>query len=655
MANKSYRYYTTEQACATCDLFKVLPESYANEGAPYFGPSETLKYGLLFLDRDFNLVHVTDKQLTIARNLYGVEPEVMNNTFYKDFKTVLEKSRYDLFVDQVLHYASTYGRDSDSPQLTYIPMQEINVPDVDVSRVKVTVIQLVADVTIAGLIDNALATIQRPSARIIKDMCPLLDFATISVDDIRSFELVLLFLDKYQVVPGNARLWLRLVVYKLTAETMVVNSRRTCVAIQRAYQSSVQKQEFLLTMLEKANKPALAAIFLRYKNIFLAFKKCPGCAPIINRLRRMADTYHAPMSDACLQNYIQLVLAGRLNEAEDIRNKLDNRDLVKLINAITLTVNTQDGDPRIFNIRNGRAFCKENSGRALNRDERGALTLQLIDLHRILRGRLKPTISGRIFYIPQAIHYVVPCSEKQFSNNIPWGTKITMPRDLPVTVGVSWFNDNGAPDGTQTDLDLHAFTPTQHFGWNSQYVDRDRSDATVVYSGDMTDAPLPNGAAEAFWVHKIQYKEPVIFNLSKFMGMPNQEYKVYFATTPNTDNFANAYTQDPNSLVMAPMKFCFDGKYGQTIGFLEDDAFTIYGGSLDSTIVPKANFGKYMEGLSLRYEMALSMQTLLGGAGAKVIRTMEEADALRDQGIAFTDLSPEAITVSTLLDLVDGK
>ena len=34
-----------------------------------------------------------------------------NSTFYKTFEDVTSKSRFELFIDQVLHYASTYGTD----------------------------------------------------------------------------------------------------------------------------------------------------------------------------------------------------------------------------------------------------------------------------------------------------------------------------------------------------------------------------------------------------------------------------------------------------------------------------------------------------------------------------------------------------------------
>lgn len=36
-------------------------------------------------------------------------PENYNSTFYKSWKSVTEKSRLELLLDQMIHYASTYG------------------------------------------------------------------------------------------------------------------------------------------------------------------------------------------------------------------------------------------------------------------------------------------------------------------------------------------------------------------------------------------------------------------------------------------------------------------------------------------------------------------------------------------------------------------
>ena len=45
-----------------------------------------------------------------------------NSTFYKTFEDVTSKSRLELFIDQIFHYASTYGTDFEGE--TYVPNSE---------------------------------------------------------------------------------------------------------------------------------------------------------------------------------------------------------------------------------------------------------------------------------------------------------------------------------------------------------------------------------------------------------------------------------------------------------------------------------------------------------------------------------------------------
>src|SRR5689334_7901988 len=49
-----------------------------------------------------------------------------NSTFYKSWMAVISKNRFELFVDQLLHYASTYGTDYTGQ--VYLPEGSVEVP-----------------------------------------------------------------------------------------------------------------------------------------------------------------------------------------------------------------------------------------------------------------------------------------------------------------------------------------------------------------------------------------------------------------------------------------------------------------------------------------------------------------------------------------------
>lgn len=651
MANKSYRQYTDEQAKALCDMYKVVPETYGN-GPKYLTAMDTIMDGLFFVDQHGIPVAINDHQYNLARQMYGIDPEVMSNTFYRSFQTVLEKSRMEIFIDQIIHYASTYGMTAAGKKpLTLVPMQEIVVPDVDVSTLKVTVITVLGDGPIVNCINDTLTSVKAPSKRIVENVKVLLEFCDVPLENIKSFELLVMALDYFNEIPGNPKMFLRYLIYRLTGDTLIIKSPRMVKKLKAAIVAD--RHNITYQLLSKANPVSLATIFLRYKPLFLALKSADGCAPIINRIRRMADTYHQPLSPVTLQNYVQLVLHGRASEARKVLDKADNRDLINLLNVFNVVVNTKDGDPRIFNIRNGRAYCAADTGKRISDAGYRRINVEYSYVRTMLNERLKPTLEGKTFYIPWGIDYAAPVSEKQFLCNIPYGTSFQLPDGDGLTVGVSWVNGNGKSD-RQTDLDLHAFTPTRHFGWNSDFTD-----GKVIYSGDMTNAPAPLGAAECFYVEGVSMTEPVVFSLQKFAGDPNQEFKLYFTATPpkleGTNRWEKPYTMDPNELLMAPIPLGFRGATGMTLGYLTGHQFVVYGGNLSNSIVPRGDFAKYLEAMNKRYNFALSLTNLLMGLGANVITSEDECKAMTENEQTFVDLSPEALTPSTLLDIVDGK
>lgn len=649
--------YTNNQMRAMCDLYKVLPTSarYAEPGQ--YHPEDQIKYGLVFVGANMMPVTVDRHLFDIANSLYGIDPNTMTNTFYKSFKTVTEKTRFEIFVDQIIHYLGTYGMESlGCDPITIIPCQKLEVPDVDLTNVKVTVIRLVTDGQIVNLINGTLATVKAPSQRIAENVEALIRFADMDLDDIRSFELAVMAWDYFQTPPRAGKNVLRYIIYKLTSQTLLIKNKRTVKAIEDA---AFNSGRLVYDILSRTNPVEMAAIFLRYKPLFLAMKKHEGCAPLINKYRRMADTYHKPLDANTVQNYIQFAIQGKRGPLAEIRKKMDRRDMVKVINAMLVRLGMKDGDPAVYNVRNGRSFCVETTSKGLTRGQTKALELEMQNLYSLLTDMVSETVKGKTFYIPSYIEYAVPQSEKQFVGNIPWGTFLLSNVDgaarKDVTIGVSWTNQ-GKNGEVRVDLDLHAFNENQHFGWNSSFTDG----SEVIYSGDMTNAPLPLGAAEAFYVSGIS--KPVIFTLNKYCGPDEMPFKLYMSDhkVKTFDNWEgridHPYTMNPNELIMAPipMKF-FPGENGMTLGFLVDGNFCFYSGNLSNGAVPKGNYAKYLEAVTNQQELHLNMAGLLSGSHAMIVRTEEEYNRLLEKGVEVIDLTPEALTATTLLDILEGK
>lgn len=647
--------YTESQVRAMLDLYKIAPAE-ANKasrkatGYDFATPSNQLEYGLLFVDKNCVPVDVDNTMLRIAADLYGIDPAALNATFYKSREQVVDRHPFQLFVDQIVHYMGTYGRETMGLKpITLIPMQELDVPDVDLSKMKVTVIRLVGNGQVCDEITKTLNTTKTPSKRVVnavRELLPLLHF--VMVDDIRSFELMTLVCDQMGVVPTEGKNFLRFLIYKTIGTTMVVNNVRTAKAISNA---ADQCGDQTYNLLARASKVSLAAIFLRYKNLFLAFKSHKGCAPVINRLRRMADTYHRPMSDVSVQNYISLAIQGRTKDMEKVREKMDNRELVKVMNAMALRMAVTDYTDAVFNVRNGRAFCKANAYEPLTITEYDRVYNAQDGLWATLISRM-PNLKGKMFYIPEYIEYPIPVTEKQFTGNYPWGTSIFCPSDdlatpNPITVGVQWVN----PEDDIVDLDLHCFAQTgEHFGWNASYKS---GKGEVVYSGDMTNAPAPDGAAEAFWVKGVDCA--VIFTLSEFRGPNNMDFKLALSSekVDKTQHHRN-FVMDPNELLFPPVPMRFSDNTNMTLGYLHGETFVLYGGNLSEGAVPSEHFSRYIEGIMYQQRTKATISSLLLACGATICETPEERDEALAKGTEVIDLSPEALTASTLMDIVDG-
>lgn len=648
--------YTDSQVRAMLDLYKIAPAE-ANKASrkatayDFATPSNQLEYGLLFVDKNCAPIPVDNTMLRIAVDLYGVEPEALNATFYKSREAVVGRHPFQLFVEQVIHYMGTYGRESAGLKpITLIPMQEIDVPDVDLSKMKVTVIHLVGNTQVCDEITKTLNTVKTPSKRIVNDvreLLPLLHF--VMVDDIRSFELMTLVCDQMGVVPTEGKNFLRFLIYKTIGTTMVVNNARTAKAIVGA---ADQCGDQTYKLLSRASKVSLAAIFLRYKNLFLAFKSHRRCAPVINRLRRMANTYHRPLSDVNVQNYIALAIQDRTEDLAKVRKNMDNRELVKVMNAMALRMAVTDYTDAVFNVRNGRSFCKENAYEPLTIRAYDRVYAAQEELWNELLTRL-PTMKDKVFYIPEWIEYPIPTTEKQFTGNYPWGTSIFSPGDdlsapNPITVGVQWMNPS---EDESVDLDLHCFAQTgEHFGWNASYKS---GQGEVVYSGDMTNAPAPDGAAEAFWVKGVDCA--VIFTLSEFRGPDNMDFKLALSSEKvgDTQHHRN-FVMDPNELLFPPVPLRFSDNTNMTLGYLHGETFVLYGGNLSEGAVPAEHFSRYIEGIMYQQRTKASISSLLLACGATVVGTPEERDEALANGKVVVDLSPEALTASSLLDIVDG-
>ena len=574
---------------------------------------ECLKAGFVPVDKDNNiLMSVPQTILDAYCYLYNTNIRF----FYNNYNEVTSKSRGELWVDQVIHYFTTYGYEALGIKANvWVPSDELKPPE-DYPN-KFRVIQLLSSyeckVRFTSFLKESLTSIKDEQERYFLENLFKECYYFGDVDDIKSKEVKMIYCKIRGIVPNNPEDFLRFLVYLCTNKVTLIKDKKTIEIIKSCSFNSITKTYFELY----SDYTKLAEIFFRYKPIFLAFKKHEGCAPIINKIRRLADTYHKPQSQVGVKNYSQCT---KLEKA-DIRKKASNRELVKLINYYLNRSNN------LYNIRNGKIWIDEEKT-----TEGIYPAFDLILLLQELKNRLQDVYKDKLFLLPKDLMYAIPTTEKQMMGPIPWGSFVKIPQNQ-VSIGISWENQ----EDTRVDLDLHARNSHQHIGWNWQYYSYEHD---IVYTGDMTDAE--HGASEAIGFFNYNKEESYVFSINKYSGPKNIKFNF----------FINEATKEKNPFkkskqLITPITMSIESD--MQLGFFRNGCFVFCGGSLSEGRIPRENRENYFNAFANKYDNTLALnesfiQDVLGG---KVIYEIPEEE--------YIDLRPEALSKNTLLDLIDGK
>ena len=577
-----------------------------------------LHSGIIFIDEnDLPMSSVPKAIAQTAISFYGYNNETFNRTLIESFATVANMPRDEFYLTQILHYLTTYGTNFTTP---FVVGARTFTPE-ETKALKITIIRAESASRSLERINELFATTVAPKAQNVHYYRALAPLATIAPEEVKSRELMIMMCAERSIRPSDPETLFRYLVYCATKETLIIKNKSLIGMIKRAAHNNIE----LINSLTEDEMKALASIFYRYKPLFLAFKT-PETASVINKIRRLAVKYHKPQSANTIKNFVNL----SSKEQATIIARATNRELIKLYNALAVP-----SDIRLFQIRNGKIWVREEEKEGKVFDKICAASAIGVELHKRLKN-----YRGMTVYIPRGISYAVPYSEKQFSGAIPWGTAIgATDKENAFTIGVHWVND---PDESGCDLDLHAHTPTRHFGWNSDYIS---GDGEIIYSGDMTNAPAPKGAAESFYINNVN--EPVILTLNAFNAKSNKQFQ-FFMTEGEDDKMRERATFDASKLISAPLPLAFADKSSLSLGIFDNKTFYVYGGNVAEGAVPSRDYPKFIEALLNRMSSTYRFEAL---ASALKINIVHEAP----KDTPFLNLSPEALTVNTLLDFVDGN
>jgi hypothetical protein len=479
--------------------------------------------GAFVLDPKVSALSYADeiKESLLSDKLSG---ENLNSTFHKSWSKILNSSREELLVEQVLHYTTTYGFKKlgiYSDNTIYIPNEVLNVPGLDVDKLPLKVIK---SITEDELVEKCLnlfrkgIALERDTIDSLLFILEELDYTFTSdvMDTLKNKEANTIIMEKYNVFPNNPVEFLRFMIYKSTGDTLIIQNTEAYSAIRESGRD-------ISGYVESFGYEKLARIFLRFKNLFLAFKKAhTSNRKVVNKLRKLAKKYHKAMPLDILNN-----VTNASYSFDELEKALENANpfrKIRLLESLAVRMTT---DARMYRIRNGKVFLERNED-----------SNNYTQLYNTIYDSLVNSLShlkGKRILMTESVDYALPSSEKMYIGNMPIGTSFNVGENA--LFGIYWENLWGA-----TDLDLSAMALNVKIGWNSDYKNDGNS---LMYSGDMTSAP--NGASEFLYAKKGLDMPYLVMN-NIYSGSIGCKAKIIIAKE-NADGYSRDYMVDPNNVI----------------------------------------------------------------------------------------------------------
>ena len=613
-----------------------------------------LKYGLLIPSS------ANEEVVKQAIEMYGKDGEKWNSTFHKDFEIVRNAPIGDLIAQQIIHYITTYGFESlglyDS-ELVYLPKEKLEIPELNVDNLELITIRPLTEEELTDKLMVLLTSGIALSEQTVKDIMILSDYIDKDrFDEIKNKEIKTTLYDKYNVMPKNPDEFLRYLIFKTTGSTLKINNKEMINKIRNCDKNKAL--DMLNSYIDKNGYGKLSSIFLRNKNLFLAYKikkndvhgisiLAKRINAIINKLRKYAVKYHKPLKKNildCLTNENEVIdlteLSKQLDEITIFRE-------LRILNGIKYRL---EGSKNIVHkIRNGKSYVRTLENKTSTYDGRIGLIYECVYSHLI--ERLKAKVKDKTIYIPSDVQYAVPTTEKMFSDNIPDGSYIEVPRTENMVYGVYWKNiANGktAPrfygeESTTTneervDLDLKQMNKSEVFGWDASY----RSETNnILFSGDITDAKLPKGASELFYVGQDYGHGAFLITLNMYTSN-SQDVPFEFVIAKATHKPGNRtyYVLDPNNILAKFDMVIKNTERQMVVGFI----------TIGDTI--RFYFNDFSAGASVRTssrnDITMGIFDYLQSYSKTQLRLR---DVLRDAGAKLTD--KEVIEKEVVRQVVD--
>ena len=611
--------------------------------------TEAIKRGFVF---DPKVVYnfSEGELISLAKTLehkIGLTPEQMNNAFHKSWVKISEASMSQLVMEQIIHYFTTYGLElfgAYSPNTVFIPFEELELPEIDVGRIPLVVIKGYTKKEIKAKLLDLLRSGIALKEETVNDVVEVAKHVKVTQDDIQNIknrEVKVSLCDHLNMFPEDPVEFLRYLVYKTTGRLLLIKNVATVELLKEG--DLVASNKLIQKYRKNYGLQRLAEVFYRFKPLFLALREHPELRPVINKVRKLAVSYHKPMPEDYLNSVTGKIKSGKRIFKKELTKHLKTVNTFRKVRlAYALNYRTRDVDSIMYKIRNGKAWATE-----FNFEKKEVARRVLGYVLDSIAEDISKHVKGKNIYIPSFVTYALPATEKQFTGYFPSGSYVVVPDDM--VVGINWNNVSGY----RVDLDLSVQNPMYgKIGWDESYRNQERS---ILFSGDMTSAPGKNGASELFYVKKqldgkrqgyimmVNY-----FNFSSFEDV-TVPYKIIVANKDGA-NFNKNYMVNPSNVVaLTSSKIDVRQRIlGLIVIMNGENRFYFSECDVGKTITSRNNNYTHnsYEYLFNYYRNTINLNDLLERAGANVV-----TEPIDDVNIDI-DLSPSNLEKDTIIKLL---
>lgn len=515
-------------------FFKAVTTSSKLVKEPEVLQTEALKRGYI--------IHpdVLNEDVAMFIKTEAVDP---NSTFYKTWDDVVSKDRWELFLDQVAHYTSTYGSGYTMDGNGYVPNDGAEAPEFR----KYTLIGKITEDELyqrcMGIVSSGIAL----NPVTVKAICgAIVEYhkarpeVKLDIDSVRNREALSVLSSALGIRPSDPVALFRFIVYESTGMTLLIKNKDL---IRRIKQTAAQ---FDFNKLTEAERYSLASVFYRFKDLFLAFRthvtkfydtekkemvtEPSASRKVINQIRRKAERLHKPLKPG----YWETILAVE-RPLEEISNRLATLNAFKTVSLLQTVrerlLMLDNPTKRMYIIRNGKTFVTP-SAEASYADLKNYYTSLSTLFENKLIGIIAPKACSVKF--PAKVVLACPSSEKNFIGNYPFGSWYPLSENN--FFGIYWRNEWGTHDFDISFVNLGG----HKIGWNSSY-----NTGHAVYSGDLTNADPE--ASEILYC-KGTSDDGIIF-CNRYNGEPGSRFRFFFGQEEIVEMKRN-YMVDPNNMVV---------------------------------------------------------------------------------------------------------